>query len=247
MTRPTIAGWPDPASNLGLLRRRGLRGLESDMVSTKNYLKHFIGGETPTMLEGNAKLSLIQEREEEMVTISCAKCRQTAELTLMRREKSTQSADLEFRGIVTCHREGHRWPVTIKTDNILQSTDPDLPVSESFNLSSKVPPALIQDVKDAEEAHFAGVYRASVVMCRRALQLSFQENPFNISDGPYSRMVRDLMKLSGPPLSPGTHGLAVSIGEYGGQGAHDPKPVSEAEARSAIFTTVRVLNELFPP
>jgi hypothetical protein len=192
------------------------------------------------------KLPLTQEGEKEMVTISCAKCRQSAEFSLMRRQRSTQSADLEFRGIVTCYREGHRWPITIKTDNILQSTDPNLPVSESFNLSSKVPPALIQDVKDAEETHFAGVYRASVVMCRRALQLGFQENPYNISDGPYSRMVQNLMNLSNPPLSPGTHGLAVSIGEYGGQGAHDPKPVSEAEARSAIFTTVKVLSELFP-
>jgi hypothetical protein len=197
-------------------------------------------------MQRNDKLPLTQEGEKEMVPISCAKCRQSAEFSLMRRQRSTQSADLEFRGIVTCYREGHRWPITIKTDNILQSTDPNLPVSESFNLSSKVPPALIQDVKDAEETHFAGVYRASVVMCRRALQLGFQENPYNISDGPYSRMVQNLMNLRNHPLSPGTHGLAVSIGEYGGQGAHDPKPVSEAEARSAIFTTVRVLNELFP-
>jgi hypothetical protein len=144
-------------------------------------------------MQRNDKLPLTQEREKEMVTISCAKCRQSAEFSLMRRQRSTQSADLEFRGIVTCYREGHRWPITIKTDNILQSTDPNLPVSESFNLSSKVPPALIQDVKDAEETHFAGVYRASVVMCRRALQLGFQENPYNISDGPYSRMVQNLM------------------------------------------------------
>jgi hypothetical protein len=88
-------------------------------------------------------------------------------------------------------QRGHRWPVTIKTDNVLQSTDPNLPVSESINLSPRVPPALIQDVEDSEEAHFAGVYRASVVICRCALQLSFQEEPFN----------GDYILHAGPPTS----------------------------------------------
>lgn len=188
----------------------------------------------------------LNQGEEEMVSIQCAKCSQSAELGLMRRQQSFKSSDLEFRGLVTCSREGHRWPVTIKTDNVIQSTGSTLPVSESSNLNSKVPPALVQDVKDAEEVHFAQVYRASVVMCRRALQLGFQEPPHSIADGPYSGMLKKLSALPTSPLSPGTQGLALSIGEYGGMGAHDPNPVSEGEARNTIFTTVRVLNELFP-
>jgi hypothetical protein len=121
-----------------------------------------------------------------------------------------------------------------------------MPVSESRNLTiPKVPPALVLDIKDAEKTHFAQVYRASVVMCRRALQLAFHEPPYSITDAPYSRMLSDLMALPHPPLTQETHGLAIGIGKYGGTGAHDPQPVSPEEARMAIFTAVRVLNELF--
>ena len=151
----------------------------------------------------------------------------------------------DFEGIITCHRDGHRRPVKL-INGIMDDTGPTLPIEESTNLLKSVPAALIQDVKDAEDVFFARVYRAGVVMCRRALQLGFQEPPHNIRDGPYGTMLKNLMNLPEPPLSTGTYGLASSIGDYGGIGAHTPNPVSLEEARSAIFTTVRVLNELFP-
>lgn len=200
-----------------------------------------------TLRKREDKLSPTEELEERvMPRIECAKCGQSAQLSLNRVAHGRTSRDLEFRGVVTCSCEDrHEWPVAIKTDDIIQSTDQMMPVCESQNLSPEVPEALIQDVKDAERAHFAQIYRASVVMCRRALQLGFHEPPHSIIDGPYSKMLVALMALSSPPLTSETHGLAIGIGKYGGTGAHDPKPVSEGEARMSIFTTVKVLNELF--
>ena len=196
-------------------------------------------------MEENDKLPVHLDGGEEMVAINCGKCGQNANLEF--RSTGKFMADLELRGVITCKgRDAHHWPITIRTDNIIRSTDQWMPVSESANLTKEVPEALIQDVKAAESTYFAEVFRASTVMCRRAIQLGFQEPPYNIPDGPYGTMLNALMALPNPPLSTGTHGLASSIGDYGGIGAHNPKPVSPEEARSTIFTSVRVLNELFP-
>lgn len=130
---------------------------------------------------------------------------------------------------------------------MLVSVERNMPIAESANLGTLVPAALRQDILDAEEIHYAQVFRASAIMCRRALQLAFQEPPHSIEDGPYSRMLTKLMAKDPPPLSSGSHGLASSIGDYGGIGAHNPQPVSSEESRSAIFTAVKVLNELFSP
>ena len=220
-----------------------------------------------SMMEENDKLPLNDGEEEEMSFFSCPAC---VEHNLRRVSDSRYASKNPYReplievvcrrggrgnyvtstqarlhGIITCLNDGHQRPITL-INNVTDETSPNLPVTASTNLNPQVPSALVQDVKDAEGTFFAQVYRSSVMMCRRALQLSFQEKPHNIKDATYSTMLKKLMALPTAPLSPGTHGMAVSIGDYGGTGAHDPKPVSADEARITIFATVRVLNELFP-
>ena len=213
----------------------------------------------------NDTLPADQNGEDQMVEVQCPSCLEhnshraehgygeasefhnpVIQVRCYRGDNLPYSTLADFEGIITCHHDGHRRPVKL-VNGIIDDTGPTLPIEESANLLKSVPDALIQDVKDAEDVFFARVYRASTVMCRRALQLGFQEPPHNIADRPYGAMLRALMNLQKPPLSTGTHGLASSIGDYGGIGAHNPKPVSPEEARSTIFTTVRVLNELFPP
>lgn len=190
-----------------------------------------------------------QEGEEEMadlVTVECAQCGQHAGLGLSRTPRSNDPRYLEFRGIVTCSVEGHEWPMAIKTDNIVQFTEQMMPVLESANLNSKVPPGLVLDIKVAERAHFEQLYRPSTVMCRRAVQLGLMESPHCIPDASFSKMLDDAKAMTRPPLSSRGFLLAEDVKKYGDAGAHRTEDISPGDARSAIFSAVKVLNELFP-
>ena len=93
-----------------------------------------------------------------------------------------------LEGIVTCEAEehpdgSHSMPIRIR-DNVIESTDPGMPISESRNLDSQVPDGIVQDVEEAERAHFTRCYKASVIMCRRAMQLGLIDK--DIPDGPWA-------------------------------------------------------------
>jgi hypothetical protein len=77
-----------------------------------------------------------------------------------------------FEGIITCLIDRHRRPIKI-IDNIISETAPEMPITESTRLSG-VPADIVQDVKEAETCYFNQTYKASVVVCRRALQLAFE-------------------------------------------------------------------------
>ena len=181
-----------------------------------------------------------------MVAIQCAQCQQQADLDLFRRSRSRDSRDLEFRGIVTCSGDEHRWPLAIKTDHIVQSVEQMMPVLEAATLTVNVRDGLRQDIEEAESAHFAQLYKASVVMCRRAVQLGLTAPPHNITDGPFSKMLGDAQAVVPQPLSPRGFIPAEGVKEYGDVGAHRVEEVSASDARTSIFSAVKVLNELFP-
>ena len=188
----------------------------------------------------------IGDGEGEMVIIQCDKCGQLANLSLYR-SAPNWSQHLEFRGVITCDcGDKHTWPMAIKTDNIVQSTDQMMPVLESVNLNQDVPEGLEQDIQEAEKAHYAQIYKAGVVMCRRAIQLGLQESPHNIPDGPFGGMLKQAQAKAPPTLSPQGFALANGVRDYGDAGAHRRQELSASDARTAIFSAVRVLNELFP-
>jgi len=174
----------------------------------------------------------------------CARCQKgkRASLIEVACHRIGPQGDIELRGIVKCLVDDHEWPITIR-DDVIVSTTQSLPISESAKLSSDVPGGIVQDVQEAERAHFAYCYKASVVMCRRAMQLALVDK--GIADGPLGKMLDQARKRN--LLTDRTDALVTGIQDYGGGAAHSKEEISAEEARMMIFTTVRVLNELFLP
>ena len=193
----------------------------------------------------DAKLPVNQNGEAEMVAVACVECGQTADLGLMRKQRTQSSRDLELRGTITCSGDQHEWPIAIKTDNVIQSTEQAMPVLESATLDTNVPEGLRQDIKEAESAHFARVYKASAVMCRRAVQLGLAETPHEIADGPFTKMIEEAEGREPKLLSPIGFTNLRAVKDYGDIGAHRIEEITAPDARTAIFSAVRVLNELF--
>jgi hypothetical protein len=190
------------------------------------------------------KLSLDQDREQEMIIIECAKCGQSALLSLQRPGVTNLSNDLEFRGIVRCSGEGHEWPMAIKTDNIIQNTAQMMPVLESTSLSQKVPVGIVQDIQEAERDHFAQSYKSAVVMCRRALQLALEDK--GVTGRTLGPMLTTARSMTPPLLSARTDALAEGIKDYGDGGAHRREDIDAATAALVIHVTAQALNEIFP-
>ena len=136
--------------------------------------------------------------------------------------------------------------MAIKTDNVIQSTEQMMPVIASADLSQNVPLGIKQDIQEAERAHFAQVYKASAVMCRRAIQLGLTEPPHNIADGPFNRMLGEAQSKTPPLMTPRGFLLAEGVKDYGDAGAHKIEKISAFDASSVILSAVKVLNELFP-
>lgn len=151
---------------------------------------------------------------------------------------------VELRGVITCLHDRHRWPVTIR-DDIMIETGLTLPAAHSRRLS-RVPEELLQDVEEAELAHFNQCYKASVVMCRRALQLAL-EKKLNLTEnrltlGPLLEKVRK----DAPTLLDSSHmTFAERVKEYGDSGAHRARHLTPETVGVIIYDTVEVLNYLY--
>lgn len=184
-----------------------------------------------------------------MPIIECSRCHQTADLSLRSHRKARGNTnEFEFRGIVKCsctHR--HEWPLAIKTNDIIHSTEGMMPVMDSANLNENVPEGLKQDIQEAERAHFSQLFKACVVMCRRAIQVGLSQPPHNIADASFTKMLKEAQEKTPPPLSARGFVLVEGIKDYGDAGAHRIEDIQALDARTAIFSTVRVLNELFQP
>lgn len=148
--------------------------------------------------------------------------------------------DAKISGILQCLECGHELPITIVNDCI-QQVDLALPGIQSDRLNSSVTPDLIEDIQEAERANYAQCYKASVTMCRRALQLGLIDK--GIADGALSKMLEDALKTK--LLEQKTYDLATSIKGFGDIGAHRREQLEPEEVNMVIYATVRMLNELF--
>ena len=96
----------------------------------------------------------------------------------------------------------------------------------------------IQDMEEAEEAHFYQLYKSSVIMCRRALQLGIETKP----NAPQDRTLGPLLawgrQQSPPLLTTATDALAEGIQEYGNIGAHRVEHIPPETASMVIHITV---------
>jgi len=193
------------------------------------------------MTEENAKLLPSEEMEvEEMTPIRCEECGRTGEMRLS--PHASGAKGFLLAGIVTCLEDGHQWPIKIRNDVVVETKEM-MPVHESDSLIAEVPEGLIQDVEEAERAHFGQCYKASVVMCRRALQLALVEK--GISDKPFSIMLREAEQCG--ILTGRNVGLAETIKDLGDAGAHRREEITAQDANLMIYASVRLLNEMFAP
>ena len=144
-------------------------------------------------------------------------------------------------GIVQCLACGHEFPLTIVNDCI-QKLDVALPGVQSDRLNSSVTPDIKEDIQEAERANYSQCYKACVAMCRRALQLSLIDK--GIEDKPLGQMLNDA--LNAKLLTQDTYNLSTSIKGYGDIAVHRREIIEPEEAKLVIYTTVRMLNQIFP-
>lgn len=139
------------------------------------------------------------------------------------------------------------WPITILSDGggVVEEAATKLPVAESKRLIN-VPPGLVQDVGEAERAHYFFGYKAAAVMCRRAIQLALEDKlglqSERLTLGPL------LIKEEGhaPRLfSNLEHALATRIKDLGDDGAHHEVTLEPSDVSTVIYDTVKLLNKLY--
>ena len=157
------------------------------------------------------------------------------------RQQHGATYGLVLEGIVECTLDGHRRPIKL-IDDLVDQTAPQLPVNESRRLHGNVPVALKDDVREAERCHFSQAYRASMVMCRRALQLCLIDK--GINDGPLSRMLGDAQ--TNKILGNRAYLAALGIKDYGDGGAHRQETFTPEQVATVVHGIVEVLNEIYP-
>ncbi|MDV2988883.1 MAG: DUF4145 domain-containing protein [Dehalogenimonas sp.] len=148
--------------------------------------------------------------------------------------------NVELHGIIRCLECQHEIPITMHK-GFIQSLDLALPGTQSKFLNSSVPADIKEDIEEAERANYSQCYKACVAMCRRALQLSLIDK--GIEDKPLGKMLEEA--TSSGLLGAKIYALATSIKGYGDIGVHRREKIDPEEARLVIYTTVRMLNELF--
>ena len=175
-----------------------------------------------------------------MIELDCPQCKEEYSLGCW--------GNVRVRGTITCLKDQHERPFVIdgtppgQAYGHLQQIDMALPSQESNKLLVSVPTGIKDDIQEAERAHYAQCYNASVAMCRRALQLSLVEK--GIPDKMLSKMMQEA--LNSNLMDQNTYNLATSTKGYGDMGVHRREQLEPKEVELVIYTTVRMLNELFP-
>ena len=187
----------------------------------------------------------------------CIRCDETSgelpkfEIVVTRRDGGSAARDswqqYRLRGVMECHIDTHpphRWPIDVENRTLWAQRE--MPVVAAEDLGPNVQPGLVQDIKEAEEAHFNGLFKAATVMCRRAVQLSLEPIVPNGSGKTLGPLLTDAKAMSPPPLTPRGFLLADGIHQLGDIGAHREEEITDRQAKGAIEAAVDVLNELSP-
>lgn len=175
-----------------------------------------------------------------MPTISCPNCKQGG---VVRLSAGTSSYGMELSGVLRCLYDGHKWPIVIRKD-VIQSIQTSMAVAESGKLTTNVPDGIVQDIEEAERAHFAFCFKACVVMCRRALQLALEDK--GAKGRTLGPLLTDARSKTPPILTPRVDALAEGIKDYGDSGAHRTDDIDASTAALVVHITVVALTELYP-
>jgi hypothetical protein len=189
--------------------------------------------------QSEVELSQINIEEGlEMPYLICPKCQGESRVHATHMKFDCDS-ETKIWGIIQCLGCGHQMPITLNK-GCIESVDVSLPATQSDHLISSVPDGIKDDIQEAERCNYYQCYKASVTMCRRALQLGLIDK--GIPDGPLSGM---LSQAKGSLLSQEIYDLATSIKGYGDIGAHRRERLEPQEVSMVIYAAVRMLNELF--
>jgi len=187
----------------------------------------------PPLIEGGKRMSQIK--------ITCPN-KECGCLTTMHYDLHTELSSIKpfsIRGILKCGQCGHERPLIMDGESITEISA-DLPGHQSDNIDSKIAQDIKEDVEEAERALFNQCYKASVTMCRRALQLSLIDK--GIEDKRLSDMINEA-KTKGM-VTDTTFAFANFVKGFGDIGAHRRELVTLDDAKVTIYTTVKMLNEL---
>ena len=191
--------------------------------------------------------------------VTCRKCQAEGHTPPGRAEitfRQLQGVSLELRGLLRClcdRCDGDRWPITMREEEIIE-TAPSLPVSEAERLSSNICntyQGLVEDVEEAETAHFAQNYKSSAVMCRRALQLAFEDRltakQVQLQQQETLGTLLGIVKNTNPiSLASQFITYAERVKDFGNEGAHSRVGHLEpSDVAVVIHDTVVILNELY--
>lgn len=175
-----------------------------------------------------------------MPEVKCPGCNYPIEVSCQRRGRY---AGIRLLGVLTCLRcDDRSWPVELE-DGELQPSAPTLTGSGSATLSANVPLGLVGDTKEAERAYFAHCYKASVVMCRRVIQLALESK--GAKGHTLGPLLQDSRAKSPPLLNKRTDTLAEGIKDFGDGGAHRTEIIQPNDVAIVLHVTTQVLNELF--
>ena len=191
------------------------------------------------------KLPTSEEMEAEgMEAITCPSCKWPITVEC---ERTGRGSGIKLEGILTCSHSqcnGHSWPIVIE-DNRLVYTESSMPTRATVRLSEGVVPVgLLDDLKEAERAHFSQCYKGTVVICRRILQLALEDK--DAKGRTLGPLLDNARAMKPPLLSKRADTLAEGIKDYGDGGAHREEPIDRQDAAMMIHVTAMILNELYP-
>ena len=199
----------------------------------------------------NDKLPLEQEGEVPMAELQtqCPKCLKENNGNDIRVQVSPNA---RMRGLITCRLHGDtKLPIAFDRGNAIELSQ-SLPSYESSRLLG-VPADIVQDIEEAQECHFNQTYKAATVMCRRALQLSYEHLlQAELKSEKWIGKLPTLGVLIGIARGsisnkPSERALVLTdtVNELGNDGAHHRVTINPSDVVSAIHDTVVVLNEIY--
>jgi hypothetical protein len=185
----------------------------------------------PPVIERGIKMAQIE--------IKCPNINCGCIITMHYNLQTYHSKPFSIKGILKCGECGHERPLIMDGESIAEISA-ELPGHQSDNLNPKIAQDIKEDIEEAERALFNQCYKASVTMCRRALQLSLIDK--GIEDKRLSDMLNEA-KIK-EMFTDTTFALANFVKGFGDIGAHRRELVTLDDVKVTIYTTVKMLNEL---
>jgi hypothetical protein len=164
--------------------------------------------------------------------VQCPKCRHLNNLDV--------STYWNYEGVYRCDSCNARMRIVIAQGHLLET-----PEVSDFAPIDGAPPEVNEDFIEAQKCYSAEAYKATIVICRRALE--------NMADSQQAKgqnlfeKIRDLYNREA--ISKGTFEIATQVRQFGNYGAH-PKDdllggITEPDAGAILEITQHLLKDVY--